>query len=118
MKTIKIGTVKGRHEMPVEEYLMDEVVNPMDFVTIHNEVFASMKTLLEPYIRTESSVPVNGNYDECQCFVAPDICVHLYVTGLTAVTIEAVKFLVLNGINCKIMHFNRDTGSYEPQNLI
>ena len=31
MEEVKVGLVKGRHELPVDDYIFDSIEDPMDF---------------------------------------------------------------------------------------
>lgn len=95
MRTIKLGLISGRHELPVDAYILQEVTDPTDLPGIHISVYQSLDTLLK-------------NVDS-------DDFVELYVTGLTSVTIEAIQYLIEHKIVYKSMHFDRDTGGYIEQ---
>jgi hypothetical protein len=38
MKKVKMGLIKGRHEMPVEQYVLESVEDPADIMTIRKAV--------------------------------------------------------------------------------
>lgn len=41
----------------------------------------------------------------------------VYVTGLTVALMEVVNYCHRNNINLVLMHFNRETGEYYPQEV-
>ncbi|WP_347284029.1 hypothetical protein [Lactobacillus taiwanensis] len=92
MKTIKLGLVKGRHEMPVDEYILEEVSDPTNYKAIHAAV-----------------------YNKLDQIVSQDDFVSLYVTGLTIVSIECVQYFVEHSIEYQSMHFDVKTGTYFSQ---
>lgn len=95
METIKLGLINGRHPLPVDAYILEEVANPMDMAAIHVAVYQSLDNLLKG--------------------VSSNTVVELYVTGLTSVSIEAIQYFIQNGIEYVSMHYNRETGGYIPQ---
>ena len=92
MKTIKLGLVKGRHEMPVDEYILEKVSDPTDYEAIHVAVYKKLDQL-----------------------VSQDDFVSLYVTGLTIVSIECIQYFIEHGIKYQSMHFDIKTGTYFSQ---
>lgn len=113
MRVLKIGTVAGRHEMPVDGYILDEVVNPSDIEGIRKTVNESLMSSIGDLVTDGWGIPVNG-YDDGYIFHAPGVKVELYVTGLTQVTVAALSFLVRNGFSVDVMIYDRETGKYIP----
>lgn len=104
MKVVKIGTIKGRHPMPVDAYIFTrDIQNPMDILSIEVDTL-----LCTEYALYECGI----NPDKCK-----DVEVHLYVTGLTTVTIAALKVLKKMGLKVVAMHYNRDTDDYVSQEV-
>lgn len=112
--TVVCGLIKGRHEMPVEQYIFDTAIDDvMDFNTIslHIRTFIADKvgittgigTGLNQYDYTDVQV-VHGNHG-----------LVVYVTGLTAVTAELIRVCAMNGIHLTLMHYNTATGCYVEQ---
>lgn len=95
METIKLGLINGRHPLPVDCYILEEVTDPMNMVAIHTAVYQSLDSLLKG--------------------ASSNTVVELYVTGLTSVSIEAIQYFVEHGIAYTSMHYNRETESYIPQ---
>lgn len=83
-----VGAVKGRHEMPCNDYIFDGDVNPLDLRGIYNRVEEKL----------------NGAES-----------VILYVTGLTVITTTVIKYCFNNKVSLILMHFDRDSNSYYPQ---
>lgn len=99
MENIKVGLVAGRHTMPVDRYIFDEIKDVLDFHFLNTGV--------EKFI---NSLPVvNGKLD-CN--------LNIYVTGLTSVTIALLsnlKDLNFDKGQIKFYHFDREINTYKPQ---
>lgn len=95
MEKIRLGLINGRHPLPVDNYILEEVADPMNMAAIHVAVYQSLDALLAN--------------------ASNNVLVELYVTGLTSVSIEAIQYFVEHGISYVSMHFNRDTGNYVAQ---
>lgn len=101
---VKLGMIKGRHEMPVDTYIIDtEITDVLDFETIERLVDEGLSKTL----------PLIG-------FLLTDD-VEIYVTGLTSVTIAIVnwinKNIVLTNESPKVyfMHFDIAKKEYKAQ---
>ena len=88
-KELNVGLVKGRHPMPVDEYIINGDVHALDFAGIKNAV-------------EDFFVRRHPNIKE----------INVYLTGLTSVTIEVMKICVHNGITVNFYHYDRDHDSY------
>lgn len=86
-----VGAIKGRHDLPVEDYIFDGAVNPLELEGIYETV----------------SKKLDG-------FTS----VTLYVTGLTVVTTTVMKYCFKNNISLTLMHYDRDSNSYYPQEIL
>lgn len=97
MKTLEIGAVRGRHEMPVNKFVFDEAITNFDIKEIEDHVTNRMDQEVFSY---------DGiTYDT----------VTLYVTGLTVVTSSVMKWCVEHDITLTLMHYNTTTQNYDPQ---
>ena len=85
---LTVGAIQGRHDLPVEDYLFDDVVNPLDLEGIYNTV----------------SQKLDGFKS-----------VTLYVTGLTVVTTTVMKYCFENNVELTLMYYNREDNNYYPQ---
>ena len=93
-KTIKLGLVKGRHNIPdVTEYIYQgEIDDPSNIQKL-------WKTA-----------------DDCIGDMSMDIDeIELYVIGLTPCLIEVLNVCKDYGIKVTLMHYNPKTQSYYPQ---
>lgn len=53
-----------------------------------------------------------------QVDVAPSIDLVLYVTGLSVALVAVINACMRVGISLTLMHFNRETGDYYPQDVL
>lgn len=97
MKTLEIGAVRGRHEMPVDKFVFDEAITNFDIKAIEDHV---SKVLRQEVFRHDGET-----FDE----------VRLYVTGLTVVTTSVVKWCFNNDVSLFLMHYDTVTKDYVEQ---
>jgi hypothetical protein len=112
-KEFKFGLIKGRHDMPVDAYLLDEVKNVLDFKEIRHKL---RKKLNEVPFEFEASIreaPCSLEGD-ITCRVSKDI-LKVYVTGLTAAVAELISVCTEEGIPLTLMHYDREKESYVSQ---
>lgn len=84
------GLISGRHAMPVEEYVFDEIEDMFRFFDLEVKALSSIEK-------------------------TSDLLV-LYVTGLTVATISIINVAKKLGYKDVVLkHYNRDNGLYESQ---
>lgn len=84
------GLISGRHAMPVEEYVFDEIEDMFRFFDLEVKALSSVEK-------------------------TSDLLV-LYVTGLTVATISVINVAKKLGYKDVVLkHYNRDNGLYESQ---
>lgn len=94
---LTIGTCSGRHEMPVNEFIFNNAVEDVtDVESINNTV----KTVLDAKLGDDKNI------------------IHLYVTGLTVLSMAVVKYCIDNQISLVLYHFDMATKSYYSQVVI
>lgn len=97
-KTIKVGLIKGRHELPVEEFIFEgDLAFPLDYAALAQHAEKVMTGMSKEH--------------DSQDFV-------VYVTGLTPVTLAVAQVAMVRGYTITFMHFDRDAGGYTPQPFI
>lgn len=97
MKTLEIGAVRGRHEMPVDKFVFDEAITNFDIKAIEDHVNTVMN---KEVFRHDGET-----FDE----------VRLYVTGLTVVTTSVVKWCFNNNVGLSLMHYDTVAQDYVEQ---
>lgn len=84
------GLVSGRHAMPVDEYVFDEIEDMFRFFDLEVKAISSIEK-------------------------TSDLLV-LYVTGLTVATVSVLNVAKKLGYKDVVLkHYNRDNGLYEGQ---
>lgn len=97
MKTLEIGAVRGRHEMPVDKFVFDEAITNFDIKAIEDHV----DTVLEKEVFRHDGETFDA--------------VRLYVTGLTVVTTSVVKWCFENDVALLLMHYDNEKRDYVEQ---
>ena len=92
---IEAGLFAGRHELPVKNFIFTGEVSPVDFKRMD-----------------EGSVCWLMQHTE------PGDVLFLYVTGLTAATVAVIKACKTLGVGLVLMHFDRTSGRYVPQDVL
>lgn len=96
---VSLGAIKGRHELPVKEYVIDEDLQDVtDIVAIEKKVDDYFEKL-------------NKEYKEAKLQII------LYVTGLTVVTLAVVKSCKKYNCNLVCLHYDRDSDTYIGQKI-
>ena len=113
MKEIKVGLIKGRHEMPVNNYIFDEINDVLDFDSMNKQIVNFINNNINVYAAYGCGINQIG-YEDVEV-LASDTKLIVYVTGLTSVTAELIKVCALKGISLTLMHYDRETGNYLPQ---
>lgn len=112
---MEVGLIKGRHEIPVEEYIFDEIEDVFDFAVMEKKI---KSFLLEKVgIETHYGCCINQADDVCVEYFESEEELVVYVTGLTAVTAELIRVCMLNGVRLTLMHYDRNTNSYREQKI-
>ena len=103
---LDVGLCAGRHEMPVNEFIWEQITNPMEFEQLE---LTAKEWLSRIDLRDVKQVNV-------------------YITGLTVALTsflnawEAVcnelEFETSHRPYLYLLHYDRDTNSYKPQNWL
>ena len=89
------GLVQGRHEISeAAEYIFENALDPADIMGIRSLAKKSL------------------------AFLSKGDKLTVYVTGLTVALVEVINICHAKGVALTLMHFNRDTGSYFPQEIL
>lgn len=92
MAKYTFGLCRGRHEVPVEDFIFDEISDPTDF-----EGMASVANDKIPADTTELVV---------------------YVTGLTPAMLAVTRICFGGKIDLVAMNYDRESGKYLPQTVM
>ena len=91
MKTLEIGAVRGRHEMPVDKFVFDEEITDFDIKAI------------EDHVNTVMNKEVFRHDGET------------FDVGLTVVTTSVVKWCFDNDVSLSLMHYDTVAQDYVEQ---
>ena len=84
------GLIKGRHNLPIEDYVFDEIDDMFKFFNLEVKALSSIKKTSDMLV--------------------------LYVTGLTVATIAVLNIAKKLGYKDVVLkHYNKDNGLYECQ---
>ncbi|WP_019795365.1 hypothetical protein [Streptococcus sobrinus] len=106
-----VGAVKGRHDMPVKEFIFNEpITDPTNvgYIRQHIEKVLSEKIAI---LVGPGAALNQESYEDVLIRSGRKVLV-LYVTGLTIITAEVIRFCALNGIALTLMHFDNVSGEY------
>ena len=112
---IFIGLIKGRHALPVEEYIFGGEINPVDFDEIWRIVSMRLSYLVQPKRRFGQGLNQDDATDVS--VIESDVHLNVYVTGLTAATAAVIRYCAYNGVSLTLWHYNRESGEYAPQRI-
>lgn len=92
-----VGMIKGRHELPVEEYIFNEAIEDVhDYESIRNHICEFIKDKIQ--IKKNMGVAINSaDYSDYLVFKGGHPLI-VYVTGLTAGTAELIGVCARNGV--------------------
>lgn len=115
MPKIVVGLIKGRHELPVKEYIFDEIKDPSDIRTIEETAFRWVEAHCD--IGIVSGAGINQcDYTDVQIYTS-SVKLVIYVTGLTVALTSVLNACALNGVRTVLMHYNSVTGEYVEQEM-
>lgn len=99
MLKISVGTVSGRHQLPVQEYVINEEIEDVtDVDSIQKKV--------------------NKYFEENIANVNDKVELILYVTGLTLVVLAIVNACKKYGCDLVCMHYDRENDCYIGQKIL
>lgn len=102
--------------MPVDQYIFDrEVKDVFWFEAISERISNFLKERVGISVKPGCGIN-QADYVDIEVFRGDKELV-LYVTGLTSLTAEVIRLCAMNGISLTLMHYNKDTGEYVPQNI-
>lgn len=110
---VTVGLIKGRHAMPVKEYIFDSTESIFDYDSMNTTIMSFLEENVG--IRKTYGTGINqADYTDCEVFLGQKDLV-VYVTGLTAVTAQLISCCARNGVSLTLMHYDMQSGEYIPQ---
>ena len=108
----KLGTVKGRHEMPVENFIFEEDIKDFFIPSIEEHVDRYIDKLIATYVATHAPFLSTEQLKE-RC----KFSIELYVTGLTPVTTSVIKTCATYNIGLTLRHYDIIDKVYQGQHM-
>ena len=108
---VSLGIVRGRHEMPVIDYIFDTIDDVLDFKALEDMAYmrldAMFPTTIRGYVNTRANTGIIGT--------RRDGSLDLYVAGLTAATIAVINAAYNLGIVVRLLHYDKKSKRYFAQ---
>ena len=118
MEKIIVGLIRGRHSLPVEEYIFNEELEfPLDYAKLDKVVADFIADKVG--ITTAYGVGLNREADWGE--IIHDLIrvgnkqLVVYITGLTPVTASLIKVCALNGVSLTLAHYDMGKKEYNYQ---
>ena len=108
-----LGTVKGRHRMPVNQFFFQEDIKDFSAQSIQHQTTKFWTEFINEF---QKQMP-----EELKGFSADELYqfrIHLYVTGLTIATTSIIKMCIENEIRLTLYHYDPTTQSYQKQIML
>ena len=115
MEKLFVGLVKGRHELPVSNYIFDSIEDVSNFEAI--EKVANDFVIANCAIYSTYGCCINQIDQSDVELLCSKVELHVYVTGLTAATAALIKVCAFNGVDLVLHHFDCSTNSYVEQRI-
>ena len=99
---IRVGMINGRHDMPVDIFIFDNVSESLmvDFPRQYRKAYSRIQEILDS--KTSNSTANN---------------LIVYVTGLTSVLASVIRVCLDLKVNLRLLHWNPNRGKYYPQDI-
>ena len=103
--TLNMGLCEGRHNIPqvTDGYIFPSEVNPTDLRELNSLAVDKLIDICEK------------EYNDKKQTIGQ---LNLYVTGLTVALIEVLNICRMYSMRVTLYHYDRDTNSYYPQEVI
>ena len=114
--TLIVGLIKGRHPLPVDEYIFDDAIEDVhNYKAIHDHILAFLQEKVGMRQAIGQGIDQN-DYTGINIYRGAKKLV-VYVTGLTPVTAELIAACAYNGVFLTLMNYNTATGEYVAQEI-
>lgn len=111
METITVGLCRGRHDLPVDEYIFDKIERPNDFPELERHILAFLteRVGINPNACGQG---INQNDSTDVRIFRGMRDLHVYVTGLSQASTTLVSVCLRNGVNLTLWHYDSNTDTY------
>ena len=113
-KILNLALCEGRHEIPqaTDGNIFKSITNVTETKTLEKIAFSRLWGICYAKGYTTQS-----EEDAFALYIANDIQLNLYVTGLTVALIAALNVCRENNIKVTLYHFDRETNTYFAQEV-
>lgn len=115
LSEIRVGLVRGRHELPVDMYIFDDIADVFDFDGMYETAEAFILQSVGVHRVTGRGIN-SASYMDDEVYWGDSVLV-VYVTGLTAALAAVIAACASYGVALVLMHYDRDTDDYQPQTI-
>ena len=112
---ISAGLIHGRHEMPVDLYIFDDIKDVHDYTGMRKRINDFLTQHIH-VVRTYGIGINQADATDVELFIGKEQLI-LYITGLTPVVAEVIAACARNGIRLTLMNYDLSSGNYIPQPL-
>lgn len=110
------GLCAGHHDLPVSEYVFEDVPPEMIFNFTELNAIAEQFVTYHCNTRVTLGTGVSQN-DNTDVFMWAGDPLHVIATGSTACTTALMWACARYGVELVLWHYNRDNGNYVPQHF-
>jgi hypothetical protein len=111
-----MGLVKGRHEMPVDDFIFGGLLDPTDIEGLEEIACDRLSELFTDVFVSVTSLPNQANFTNVPVYKRGRL--NLYVTEFTAALVAVLNADRCLGIDVTLYHFNFITGDYNTQEVL
>ena len=120
MKELNIGLIKGRHELPVDDFIIENeltIYTKNELIPIIEDGCKRLGLLRHHSGHSDDSLYIIGaGHISPSTWTEEAVTINLYLTGLTIVSLTAVEYLTRRlGYNVAVYGFNPYTKEYYEQ---
>ena len=112
MEKLIVGLCAGRHDLPVSQYIFDEISDPSNVNEIQNFAYEWVNAYCHIHTAYREGVNQAEQGDQL-CYVGDHLII--YVTGLTVALTAVIRACAENGVSLTLRHYNTQTGGYTDQ---
>lgn len=118
MEKIMVGLIKGRHPLPVEEYIFNE---ELEFPLNYQKLDKVVADFIADKVGVTTTYGIGLNREPDYGEIVHDLVrtgekqLVVYITGLTPVTASLIKVCALNGVSLTLAHYDMGKKEYNYQ---
>lgn len=113
---IKAGLIRGRHELPVDDYIFDTIDDITDVNVLTNTAANKLLQMFPHAVITTACLPNQADYTDIPVFCRGQL--GLYVTGLTVALVAVLNAARQLGVRVILYHYDNSTLDYFTQDVL